>query len=213
MVKRETPFLTDHYYHIYNRGVNREAIFFEDSNYTFFLRRWRKYLIPFTDVIAYCLMPTHYHFLVRVKPKAEGSQPTKTSEVFETSEVSVPEISRAMQKFSISYTKAMNKRYERVGALFQGAYQAKLINSEGYLLQLCCYIHTNPVKDGLVVGLMDWPNTNYLEWIGERGGSLFDRVFVKGHFSSPEVYSDFVNDCLQNRELPEDVRMFLFEDE
>ena len=99
MPRREIPFVPDIYYHFYNRGNNRQAIFFEPENYLFFLRRFRKYLVPFVDVLVYCLMPTHYHILVRVKQQ--------TSEVLKTSDVS-KQVSLAMQKFIISYTKAMN---------------------------------------------------------------------------------------------------------
>ena len=77
MPRRETPFLPDYYYHLYNRGNNRQAIFFEAANYLYFLRGVKRYIRPVTTIIAYCLMPTHYHMLVRVK----------TSEVLKTSEV------------------------------------------------------------------------------------------------------------------------------
>ena len=67
MPRRETPFLPNTYYHFYNRGNNRQRVFVEPENYLFFLRRFRKYLVPFVDVLVYCLMPTHYHMLVRVR--------------------------------------------------------------------------------------------------------------------------------------------------
>jgi len=143
MPRRETPFLPDQYYHFYNRGNNRQAVFFERDNYLYFLRGLKKYLLGAVDVLAYCLMPTHYHVLVRVRP------PAQTSEVFKTSEVS-RQVSLAMQKFGISYTKAINKRFSRVGALFQGQFQGKPVKNYEHLLNLCVYTHANPVKDGLV---------------------------------------------------------------
>ena len=207
MPRRETPLQQDHYYHIYNRGNNRAPIFFEKENYLFFLKRWRKYVCPCVDVIAYCLMPTHYHFLVRVHRN-------QTSEVFKTSEVSeisteAPNLSRAMQKFSISYTKAINKRFERVGALFQGAFHAKIVETQTHLLHLCRYIHANPVKDELVAAPGDWPYSNYLEWIAERDGTMVDRSFVRENFNTPLEYIQFVNDYLKTRHLPEDIKRYL----
>jgi len=95
----------------------------------------RKYLVPILDVVAYCLMPTHYHLLVLLKEA---------------------ELSHRMQLFSISYTKAMNARYDRVGALFQGAFQAKHVNRNDYLVHLSRYIHLNPVLAGLVERPEDW---------------------------------------------------------
>ena len=198
---RRQFFESGHYYHIYNRGNNRGAIFFKPENYIFFLRRWKKYLTPYLDTVAYTLMPTHYHVLVRVKnpgffEELGFSEPT-------------PAISNAMQRFGLSYTKAINKSFERVGSLFQGVYQAKLIQTETHLLHLCRYIHGNPVKDGLVADPADWQYSNYLEWIGERDGTLFNPEFVRTYFSVPEDYRQFVRDDLLGRDLPEDIRLYL----
>ena len=172
MPRRTTPFLPGHFYHIYNRGNNRQVIFFEPDNYRYFLRGVHRYLTPVLDILAYCLMPTHYHLLVRVK---------KTSEVSETSEVLTAStaVSRAMQRLSISYTKAINKRFGRVGSLFQGAFQAKAVTTDAHLRHLCVYIHANPAKHGLVADPADWPYSNYLEWIGARNGRLVDHDFIR----------------------------------
>ncbi len=201
MPRRQTPFLPNQYYHLYNRGNNRQAVFFEDENYLFFLRRLREHLLPLVSVIAYCLMPTHYHLLVRVK---------ETSEVLKTSEVSVSQaISRVMQRLLISYTKAINKRFDRVGALFQGAFQAKPVTSYAHLLNLCAYIHANPVKEGLTRQPEDWLYSNYPEWLGQRNGALVDREFVREHFETPEAYRAFVAEYLATRRLPDEVARYI----
>jgi len=196
MPRRQTPFASDVYYHFYNRGNNRQAIFFESDNYLYFLSGIKKYLVPVVNIVAYCLMPTHYHILVRVKPQ--------------TSEVSL-QVSRAMQKFLISYTKAINKRFERVGSLFQGQFQAKPIQTYPHLLNLCVYIHANPVKDGLVALPEDWIYSNYLEWLGERNGKLVDQEFIQEHFGSPVEYQELVMHFLKTRYLPDDVKVYLFD--
>ena len=76
------------FYHIYNRGNNKQDIFFEEKNYDLFLKNFDKYLSSFVDVYAYCLMPNHFHFLIKIKefqtPEVVSNQ---TSEVFKTSEV------------------------------------------------------------------------------------------------------------------------------
>ena len=152
MPYRETIFQAGQYYHLYNRGNNRQDIFFERENYLFFLRSLRRYLLVETlDVIAYCLMPNHYHLLVCLK---------------------TPHLSAAMQAFSLSYTKAMNRRYNRVGSLFQGRFQAILVESTEYLLNLSRYIHWNPVKAGLVKQPQDWEFSSFHEYVGLRGGTL-----------------------------------------
>ena len=204
MPRRTTPFVPDIYYHFYNRGNNRQAIFFEQDNYLYFLGGIKKYLVPVVKIIAYCLMPTHYHILVKIK---------QTSEVLKTSEVS-KQVSHAMQKFLISYTKAINKRFQRVGALFQGQFQAKPIKTYSHLLNLCIYAHSNPVKDGLVASPEDWIYSNYLEWLGQRDGQLVDKEFIQEHFGSPAEYQELVMQFVRTRYLPDDVRKYLqsFED-
>ena len=204
MPRRTTLFVPDIYYHFYNRGNNRQAVFFESDNYLYFLSGVKKYLLPVAHIVAYCLMPTHYHILVRIR---------QTSEVFKTSEVLGKEVSRqvslAMQKFLISYTKAINKRFSRVGSLFQGQFQAKPIQTYSHLLNLCIYIHANPVKDGLVALPEDWIYSNYLEWLGQRDETLVDREFIQEHFGSPTEYQELVMHFVKIRYLPDDVRKYL----
>lgn len=202
MPRRETPFIPDQYYHFYNRGNNRQAVFFERDNYLYFLKGIKKYVRGYVDVLVYCLMPTHYHILVRVKTQ-------QTSEGLKTSEVVSKAVSLAMQKFGISYTKAINKRFSRVGALFQGQFQGKPIKNYEHLLNLCIYIHANPVKDSLVALPEDWEFSNYLEWMGLREGTLVNHEFIKENFGTPEEYKQLVMNYINTRNLPDDVRKYL----
>ena len=105
-------------------------MFFERDNYLYFLRGVQKYLCEQVDVLAYCLMPTHYHILGRVREQ--------TSEFLKNSEVS-----KAMMRLGVSYTKAINKRFSRVGALFQGHFQGKPISTYAHLLNLCIKHYRN----------------------------------------------------------------------
>lgn len=206
MPRRIIPFIPELHYHIYNRGNNRERIFFEPENYLFFLKKIKEYLVPVADVLVYCLMPTHYHVVGRVKQISEIS---KISEILDSSKPVHSSVSTAMMKLSVSYTKAINKRFQRVGVLFQGQFQAKPILTSAYLLNLCRYIHANPVKGGLVTDIAQWPYSNYLEWIGERDGKLVDQAFVQDNFDAPEEYRKFVWDYLRTRQLPDDVQQYL----
>jgi REP element-mobilizing transposase RayT len=233
MPRREIPFLPDQYYHFYNRGNNRQVVFMERENYVYFLKGIKRYLRGQVEVIAYCLMPTHYHLLVRVLAnqtsevakqvslaKQQTSEVAKqvplanqTSEVFKTSEVSTPGVSKqvslAMQKFLISYTKAINKRFERTGALFQGQFQAKPVTTYKHLLTLCAYIHANPVKDGLAAAPEMWDFSNYLEWLGLRNGTLVNREFIHENFGTGEEYKNFVAEYIQNRKVDEEFRKYV----
>ncbi len=184
MPRRNLVFAENEYYHFYNRGNNRERIFCDRENYLFFLQRVRDYLLPCLDIIAYCLMPNHYHLLVRINV-------SKTSEVLETSEVSAI-VSNAMKLFSISYTKAMNKKYNRVGSLFQGAFQAKYIGADNYLLHLSRYIHINPVVANLVKRPEDWEFSSYCAYIGTREGTQPKPEIILSQFPSQQAYNEFV---------------------
>jgi len=204
MPRRETPFVPDQYYHFYNRGNNRQKVFFERDNYIFFLRNIKKYLRTHVDILAYCLMPTHYHILVRVK--------NQTSEVFKTSEVSSEvslRVSNDMMKLGVSYTKAINKRFSRVGSLFQGQFHGKPIETYSHLLNLCIYIHANPVKDGLVFLPEEWEFSNYLEWMNLRKGNLVNREFIAENFGTPEGYNTLVMQYIKSRNLPDEVLKYI----
>jgi putative transposase len=185
MPRRAFPFVPDAHYHFYNRGNNRQVVFFESANYLFFLLGMEKYLAPALELLAYCLMPSHYHILARVRPP--------TSEVAPTSEVS-----RAMQRFLISYTKSINCRYSRVGALFQGQFQAKLIESDEHLRRVCMYIHANPVRDELVTSPEDWEYSNYLEWIAGHRTRQAQDALIGEVFGSGQAYRAQVTEYLRD---------------
>jgi REP element-mobilizing transposase RayT len=171
MPYRNVEFRAGESYHLYNRGNNYQPIFFERENYLYFLRQMREYLIGTMEIISYCLMPNHYHWLTRLK----------------TDDLSGP-----MQAFALSYTKAVNKRYARTGALFQGRFRAIHVDRDEYLLHLSRYIHLNPVTAGLVKRPEDWEFSSYLEFIGLRNGTLPTPGLVLAQFPSPEAYRRFV---------------------
>lgn len=159
MPRRLITFDPGAYYHLYNRGVNRKTIFFETRNYLYFLFNIERYLLPVADLVAYCLMPNHYHLLIFIKQTSEV-----TSEVSPTSEVT-SEVSKAMMKISVSYTKTINTNYGRVGPLFQGAFQAKQVESDLYLSHLIGYIHLNPVASELVESPEEWNFSSFHDYI------------------------------------------------
>lgn len=180
------------YYHIYNRGISRSPIFREENNYLFVLGKMKEVCRENQlSMIAYCLEPNHYHFFAR----QDGDHPA----------------GNLPQYVFNSYTKAYNKKYEHSGTLFEGRFRAKAVQNSRHLLHLCRYIHGNPVKDGLVVNPADWQYSNYLEWIGERKGTLVDHEFIKDQFGNGEEYKRFLFEYLKSRQLPEDVINFINE--
>ena len=184
MGRRKTKFQKDCYYHIYNRGINKEQIFKSDENYLFLLRKLKKYSLQNNiSVVAYCLMPNHYHFLMR-----------QNSEV---------PISECIQAVFNSYSKAFNKMYDRTGTLFEGKFKSILVASNEYLIYLCRYIHRNPIdgENPLVKNISDWRYSNYQEWVGERNGRLVDVEFIKNYFEKAEEYEEFVLDYIPPKDL------------
>jgi len=193
MPRRKTNFAQGHYYHIYNRGAGRERIFFNEANYLYCLKLLERNLMRYSiAVIAYCLMPNHYHFLLR----QDGEKP----------------LSKFINAIFNAYAQAVNLQQGRSGTLFEGRFRDVWVDKEGYLLHLCRYIHANPVKAGLVSSLLDWPYSNYHEWIGERPGTLVDLDFVDTYFLQRDSYTEFVLDYLRGEDdLPKDIQQYLFE--
>ena len=166
-------YLGGHYYHVYNRGCNREQIFVNADHYVFLTRRAKTFLTDYPlKVIAYCLMPNHYHFLLR--PEEDSV------------------LSRFIQRLFNSYTQAFNKQQKRSGTLFQGRAKSILVDTEEYIIYLCRYIHLNPVRAGLVAHPGEWPYSNYLEWVDRRDGTLVDRAFARRYFPIAADYEAFV---------------------
>jgi REP element-mobilizing transposase RayT len=193
------------FYHIYNRGNNKENIFFEEKNYQHFLKLFDQYLSPYIDVYAYCLMPNHFHFLIRVKTAEEQVPEWKTSEVLKTSEVSsatsevlqnrgskkLTPIEKAFKDFFISYAKSINKALGRTGSLFQSKFKKKEITDNAYFTSIIQYIHFNPIKARLCNTCSEYKYSSYnaiinagntklkrqevLDWFGNR------EVFIKVH--------------------------------
>ena len=192
MPAKRPEYIPGHYYHLLNRGAHKVSIFREEDNYHFVLRKTKIYCSSLNlTPIAYCLLPNHYHFLVR----QDGEHPAGL----------LP------QRVFNSYSKAYNKRYGHSGTLFEGNYRATAVENEAYLLHLCRYIHANPVIHGLVDNLADWPYSNYLEWTGEREGTLVDRDFVRGLYPSTSDYREFVAQYIAERRLPDELAALLLE--
>ena len=165
--------LAGHYYHVYNRGCNRENIFADAGNYLFLLQRAKLFLADYPlSVIAYCLMPNHYHFLLC--PEEDSA------------------LSPFVQRLFNSYTQAFNKQQRRSGTLFEGRARSIPVDTDEYVLHLCRYIHLNPARAGLVLHPGEWLYSNYLEWVGRRDGTLVDRAFVHGYFPTAADYEAFV---------------------
>ena len=124
-------------------------------------------------------MPNHYHLLVYLKTDYLPS---------------------LMQPFILSYTKAINKRYERVGSLFQGRFKAVHVDRNEYLTHLSRYIHLNPVAADLVRRPEDWEFSSYREFVGLRNGTLPSPNVILSQYPSPDAYRQFVEAYVESDE-------------
>ncbi len=155
-------------YHIYNRGNNQQIVFFNDENYLYFLRKCHHYLKPCCNILGWCLMPNHFHFLVEVTD--ESIKPVKSGGII------MPLITNGFRLLQSSYAKGINKQLNRSGNLFQQKTKAKLVSDENnYLISAFHYIHQNPIKANLVTSLEHWPYSSYPDYAGARIGTLCNK--------------------------------------
>ncbi|MEI6556595.1 MAG: hypothetical protein WCL70_13475 [Paludibacter sp.] len=191
-------------YHIYNQGNNRQQLFFSRDNYLFFLKKINKHILPHADILAWCLMPNHFHLMVYVKdviianeafthgvtwshPVSRGSHP-----VSRVKEINLNNNIAIMLR---SYTRAINKQFDRSGNLFRESTKAEcLTNTQGITPsffgsqinvripekeypQVCFnYIHQNPVKANLVKQPDEWEFSSYPDYCGIRNGKLINKA-------------------------------------
>ena len=153
------PLQHGHYYHIYNRGNNRETLFRTDENYLHFLRLYEKYIFPITETYAWVLMKNHFHLLVRIKDR----QDLPGFENLAGLNLNQADLSPSKQFSNLfnAYSKAYNKMYKRTGSLFEKPFQRKPVTTESYFRQLIRYIHTNPVHHGFTSDFKDYPWSSY----------------------------------------------------
>ena len=156
-------------YHLYNQSNSYVRIFREAENYRFFLQKVETHLLPVADVLCYCLMPDHFHFLIHVRePGAADSPGIKPQRDPVPGQQYQQGVSHAVRIMLSSYTRAYNRRYKNRGTLFRARTKAKLVAAPDYRLRCFDYIHYNPVKDGLVAVATDYPHSSAAAWAGMR---------------------------------------------
>lgn len=195
-MSRNLKFSIGEYYHVYNRGVEKRIIFNNEFDYQRFLlliilinddkpvevqQLVRDYTIPeiinqrrnpIVSVVSFCLMPNHYHLILK--------------------EISESGISKFMHKLGTGYTLYFNAKNNRSGSLFQGTFKAKFIEDDRYLKYLFEYIHLNPVRDLLDKGMpmtkdllnrvAENPNTSFRVYSGKEKGRLAEAVLNQADF-------------------------------
>ena len=189
-------YASEQYYHVYSRGVAKQPVFHDAQDYGYFISLLKRYLsnepaiskarvkYPWygqrLELLAFCLMPNHIHLLV-----------------YQHDEKAMPELLRSLMT---SYSMYFNKRYDRVGPVFQGRYRASRIASDNYLDHISRYIHLNP---------KDWRKYEYsslryytdnasAEWIKPA------RIMIL--FRNRKEYHRFVSDYEGNKQMLDEIK-------
>jgi putative transposase len=193
-------FQADNLYHIYNRGNGQQTIFLGDRDYLSFLEYIRRFIAPYCDVLAWCLMPNHFHLLLNT---------TKESTIEKKSGgLILQQITYGIKQCLSSYTKSFNVRNGRTGNLFQQKTKAKNLieGSSNYAETAFFYIHQNPWVAGLVDKLEDWPYSSYLDHIDKRNGTLINKAMASQLLNFNAAY--FTNE-VYTRVSPEKERLLI----
>ena len=174
-------------YHITARGDNRELIFLDATDYQQYLLLLRRYKDRLGFKLhAYALMPNHIHVILEPAPEMT--------------------VSRILQCLTITYTKWFNRRYGRVGHVFQGRFHSRLIEKDAYLLVASRYVHLNPVRAQLARRPADYPWSSYHEYVRSLPWNLCTTTTIMGLIGAhPETfalkYSTFCSNNLSEKEL------------
>ncbi|MCE2894501.1 MAG: transposase [Flammeovirgaceae bacterium] len=147
-------------YHVFNRGNNKQPIFFTPENYLYFLSKLDRYVTPCCDLLAWCLMPNHFHLLIHAN--------TNSTIVIKDGSFERQQFSQGIKQLLSSYTKAINKQEKRTGSLFQQKTKAICTDRKDHALTAFHYIHQNPLRAGLVKKMEEWPHSSYQEYLGSR---------------------------------------------
>ncbi len=204
------PITPNNFFHIYNRGNNRENIFTCHQNYIYFLKKYDFYLSGFLDTYAFCLLPNHFHLLVKVKDPCEwegivGGKGDFADTDFpsfknlegltlKTQPQRSPEkvISRQFRLFFMSYSKSINKQDGRIGSLFQKNFKRKQVDNNAYLQKVIHYIHANPELHSICKDYKDYPYSSFGRIVTEKPSKL-QKEKVLEMFGGKEKYQQFHN--------------------
>ncbi|MEI8084722.1 MAG: hypothetical protein WCG93_00770 [Paludibacter sp.] len=172
-------FTKDCTYHVYNRSNG--LLFHNRENYIFFLKKIRIHILPFADILSYCLMPNHFHLILTAK--AEGVVFLENERLKD-----LQQLSRGIGTVLSSYTQAVNKQQGNKGCLFAHKTKAKILNDakDDYALNCYMYVHQNPYLAKLVDKIEDWEFSSFLDYIGRRNGTLVNKQMGIDIFQVPK---------------------------
>lgn len=182
-------------YHIIMRGINRQTLFEDEEDCKKFIQTIQRYKeMCEYKIYAYCLMDNHLHLLLK-----EGKEPLET----------------VMRRLCGSYVFWYNRKYGRVGYLFQDRYKSEPVEDKEYFLGIIRYIFRNPIKAGIVTNVQNYKWNNYMDYIKGINQTEIDfvlnlfninrekaiRIFIE-HINKD--YDDKCMDIQENQRLTDD---------
>ncbi|HVA99303.1 MAG TPA: hypothetical protein VNG53_10445 [Bacteroidia bacterium] len=192
MGNNRIPLEPEKYYHIYNHSCGTDNLFRNEDNYRYFLKKYAEYLNPIFETFAYCLMPNHFHLLVKVKSEETLTVYFKSSDSKITNQQNniYNALIHQVGSFLNAYTKAYNKEFVRRGSLFVQSFKRKNIVNNTYFTKLIHYIHNNPVHHNFVKNLSDWKYSSFHSIVSNKK-TFIERQQVIEWFGSKNEYLEF----------------------
>jgi len=190
------PFEAGQYYHIYNRGNNEGTIFYEEINYKYFIKLLKKYLTPILEIYSYCLLPNHFHLVVKFKDFNDLPEAIKGGKT---------KLHQALSNLFNAYSKSINKRYSRSGSLFQEHLKRNIITDSQYLINLILYVNTNS-SHHKISNFENYQYASYQTLISKNDTFLsrkkvIDLFATKDNFIYAHQQKNFKIEILNNIEL------------
>ena len=189
MAANQDPLQPEKFYHIYDHGIGSDAIFFNDDNYIYFLKKFAEYISPVANTYAYCLMPNHFHFLIQIKTEKEVFNFLKENEKLPDENITLSafkalsggiteidffslHIGKQFSNFFNGYAQTLNKQQKKRGSLFLRSFKRKEVTSSENLKSLILYIHSNPIHHQFVTNIADWRYSSYHSLISDKTTQL-----------------------------------------
>lgn len=156
------------YYHVYNHAIGNEQLFRTAADYYNFSIKYKTYISPIAVTIAFCLMPNHFHFCIKINDFNNlSSLPNK----YQNNKDINTGINRCFSHFFNSYAQSYNQKFDRMGGLFISNFKRKILLSDDDLRRCICYIHNNPLEANFRNKLEDWAFSSYLSVISQTNAS------------------------------------------
>jgi len=181
--------LPNRIYHIWHHANSNENLFHEEENYDYFLKLYSKYILPVAETYAYCLMPNHYHFVVKFH--STKNLPLKFRELADIEMVS-KKLNKAISNMNNAYTKAFNKKYERKGNLFRRGFNYREIRLSKDFKNIIIYAHKNPVHHGFTDDYYEWKYSSIHSYLGDRKSHVKTSTLLI-HFDHTEMFKEAHN--------------------